>query len=239
MESYFSTPNFRYVLNTEKYICNKFGLAEFLVKNIDESLIPKKSQVLDVGCGAGPIGIYLADQFDCSVKGVELNPQAYECCNKNILKYDLVDKFIVIHKDFSKFILDYDGLTEFDIIVANPPIDNHVDKEIVLKYQDSDFARLDDESFSYLTNSWHTEDGKDLTDYIFIYAKNHLSNNGSIIMVICLIDCDSIDYLVKKGIMYSFTVESIIEGTILPESIGAESVTNKPVKTFIIQFVRR
>ena len=239
MISSFSTPNKQYELYTEKYICNKFGLSEFFAKNMNDDLFLKGSSVLDVGCGAGPLGIFLADQFECIVRGIDLNPQACFCCKKNILKYMLENKFKVFHKDFSKMVLENDELSKYDFIVANPPIDNHVKKETITRYSENDYENLDDESFAYLTNSWHTEDGRDLVDYIFLYALDHLNANGSVVMVVCLMDCDSIDYVIEKGNKYSFEVRSIIDGEILPESIGAELITKKPIKTFLVQFSRR
>ena len=239
MISPFSTPNKHYELNTEKYICNKFGLAEFFAKNMDDTLLPKGARVLDVGCGAGPLGIFMADQFECTVRGIDLNPLACCCCKRNISKYMLEGKFEVFHKDFSKLIFEDDEQVKYDFIVANPPIDSRVRTETIVKYSDSDYKILDDESFSYLTNSWHTEDGRDLVDYIFLYAIHHLDDHGSVVMVVCLMDCESIDYVIKKGNTYSFDVLKIIDGEILPESVGAETITSQPIKTFLIQFARR
>lgn len=239
MISSFSTPNKQYELYTEKYICNKFGLAEFFAKNMDDTLLLKGASVLDVGCGAGPLGIFLADQFECIVRGIDLNPHACFCCERNISKYMLENKFEVFHRDFSKMILENGEPIKYDCIVANPPIDSRVKKTMITKYRGSDYENLDDESFAYLTNSWHTEDGRDLVDYIFLYALQHLNDNGSVVMVVCLMDCESIDYVIKKGNKYSFEVHRIINGEILPESVGAETITNQPIKTFLIQFSRR
>lgn len=238
MISKFTTPKKEYYLQTEKYICNKFGLAEFLTNNFDAVEIKSSARVLDVGCGAGPLGIYFAEQLNCFVKGVELNSIAYQCCKININQYSLEDKFFVFYDDFSKYISkNKDDI--FDLIVANPPIDCNVPESLIEKYKNYNFEVLNDEAFSYLTNSWHSIDGYDLLDYIFIYAQETLSINGKILLVICLLDCETIDYVIERGQHYSFTLASLKQGYILPESIGAESITTEPISTYLIEFVRR
>lgn len=238
MISKFTTNKKEYYLQTEKYICNKFGLAEFLTNNLDVVEIEPASRVLDVGCGAGPLGIYFAEQYNCLVKGVELNPIAYQCCQKNIIKYSLKDNFGVYHDDFSKYILKNSD-DRFDLIVANPPIDSNVPVALIEKYNNSSFDVLNDESFSYLTNSWHSIEGYDLLDYIFIYGQKTLSINGRILLVVCLLDCETINYVVERGQQYNFVPAALKQGYILPESIGAESITTEPISTYLIEFVRR
>lgn len=237
MISSFYTPKKEYILNTEKYICNRFGLAEFFAIHVNREIVPLATNVLDVGCGAGPLGIFLADQFECNVKGIDLNLQACYCCEKNIAKYGLENKFEVLHRDFSELVFENSD-AKYDCIVANPPIDSRVKYDTISKFANSDYTCMDAEKFSFLTNSWHTKDGKDLVDYIFLYAKKNLKENGSIIIVMCLIDCDSAEYVIQKGNKYDFKILRTIEGEILPTSIGAESITDKPVTTYILQFVK-
>ena len=167
MISSFSTPNKQYELYTEKYICNKFGLSEFFAKNMNDDLFLKGSSVLDVGCGAGPLGIFLADQFECIVRGIDLNPQACFCCKKNILKYMLENKFKVFHKDFSKMVLENDELSKYDFIVANS-WDNHC---IHLKYEGypliEEFFVTETEDGRYIVDQYTAE------EYDTIYYDEH------------------------------------------------------------------
>ena len=84
MYSKYITPDKQYLLKVDKFICNKFGLAEFFAKHYDCFGNMQGITVLDVGCGASPLGIFLSDQHKCKVTGVELNPIACSCARDNI-----------------------------------------------------------------------------------------------------------------------------------------------------------
>ena len=66
--------------------------------------IDKNMKVLDIGCGAGAIGIYLKETFSCTVAGIEPNPDAAKNASKSGLKvancklndYDTNERFDII-----------------------------------------------------------------------------------------------------------------------------------------------
>lgn len=237
MISIFRTPRKIYELNVDKYICNKFGLSEYIAHNANEFEL-KDLKVMDVGCGAGPIGLFLADQYNCDVIGVELNPNACKKCQENIDKYKLSKKFRVYCQDFSLF---DDNVTDrkYDMILANPPIDNSISEEDIQKFKKCDYHSMDDKSFSYLTNSWHYEKELDLLDFIFMFGERWLEVNGSIIIVFSLVDCDSITYVLNKAKKYGFGHKKIVNGEITPESIGVETFVKDMIPTYAIQFVKK
>lgn len=235
--SIFRTPRRTYELNVGNYMCNKFGLSEYIAHNADNFKL-NGLKVIDVGCGAGPIGLFLADQYDCDVIGVELNPDAYKKCQENIDKYKLNSKFKVYCQDFSLF-GNQITMHKYDMIIANPPIDTHVNEDEIQNFKEFDYHSIDNKSFSYLTNSWHSEKNLDLLDFIFMFGEHHLEADGSIIIVFCLIDCDSIAYVLDKSKKYGFEDINIINGEISPESIGVESFFEGRVPTYAIQFVKR
>lgn len=238
MISIFKTPDKKYELSADKYCCNKFGLAEFLSDNINELKLSDNFSALDAGCGVCPIGIFLSEQFNCSVVGVELNSIAFHCAINNVSKYNLDSKINLYNKNFVDFSNDYTG-DKFNIIVANPPIDEFISQSAIEKYCHSDFESLDDETFSYLTNSWHSSDGRDLSDYIFEFAVNNLDDSGCILIVFCTIDCNSDLYMEKKAAKYGFYADTIIDGYISPDSVGFRNSDIDKIKTYIIKFIRR
>lgn len=237
MYSEYNTPKKKYNLKTNKYICNKFGLAEFFATHYAEFGGEKQLRILDAGCGALPLGIYLADQYDCKVLGVELNPIAFKCAIENIDQLNLTHTVEIKNCNFVDFSNQYQGEL-FDCIVANPPIDENVSNEEIEKYADNTYETFDDGSYSFLTNSWHSLDGKDLVDYIFEFGLKYLKSSGHILLVFCTIDCSSPDFVYKKAENYGYNVSRIIEDYILAKSIGAESLGLDKVYTFMVGFRR-
>ena len=237
MYSEYTTLEKQYRMKTDKFICNKFGLAEFFAKHYKEFGGTQRIHTLDVGCGALPMGIFLADQFQCNVMGVELNPTACRCANENIEKFNLKNAVEIINADFSVFSKQYAG-KKFDLIIANPPLDDRVTHDDILKYADNTYETLDSDSFAFLTNSWHSAEEKDLADYIFEFGQNNLKPDGRVILVFCMIDCSSPDYVYKKAANYGYKISWGIDDYISSESIGAESLGIHKVHTFMTEFKR-
>lgn len=238
MYSEYSTPDKQYQLKTHKFICNKFGLAEFFAEHYSSFNKMQGINVLDVGCGALPLGIFLADQHNCEVTGVELNPIACSCARENIKHLNLEDMIEIINENFVTFAEKYRG-RKFELIVANPPVNEKVANEDILKYVDNTFETLDDRSFSYLTNSWHSAEGKDLIDYIFEFGQKNLKSDGRIIIVFCTIDCGSPYYVYGKAKKNDYVISRVVDGYISAESIGAKSSGIDKIYTYMVEFRRQ
>ena len=238
MVSKYKTPNKSYLLKTDKFICNRFGLAEFFTQYYSEFECERGQLVLDAGCGALPLGIFFADQFQCKVIGVELNPIACQCAEYNIIKNSLSDRIEVFNEDFVTFSKRYEG-EKFDLIVANPPVNDKITKEDVLRYSDFTYEKLDDKSFSFLTNSWHSAEGKDLIDYIFEFGMTGLKADGRIIIVFCTIDCDSPKYVYNKAEKNGYRIMRVVDGYVSSSSIGAETLGIMDINTIMVEFRRR
>lgn len=238
MYSKYITPNKQYLLKVDKFICNKFGLAEFFAEHYDCFGNMQGIDVLDVGCGALPLGIFLSDQHKCKVTGVELNPIACSCAKENIKKLNIEDSIKIINGNFATFTEKYKG-QKFDLIVANPPVDDKITSKEISKYADDTFEMLDDESFSYLTNSWHSVEGKDLIDYIFEFGQKKLKSDGRIMLVFCTIDCVSPEYVYGKAKKYDYEISKVVDDYISAASIGAESLKMGKIYTYMVEFRRR
>ena len=92
-----------------------FGTRLFL-ESID---IPSfTGNVLDVGCGYGPIGITVSKLTDCSVTMCDVNKRALHLSRMNI-KENGITNIEVIESDCYKGL---DDDVKFDYILTNPPI---------------------------------------------------------------------------------------------------------------------
>lgn len=100
------------------------------------SSLPKlKGQVLDLGCGYGPIGISLALlNKDAKISMVDINPRALELANKNITKNQVENAKAFLGDGFKN--LD----KNFDYIVTNPPI--RAGKSVIYPMFEESFAHL-------------------------------------------------------------------------------------------------
>ena len=86
---------------------------------IEQFEVPTISgDILDLGCGYGPIGIVLADQNqDRSMMMVDVNERALELARENALKNNVSNIDVVQSDGFSQI-----GDRSFAAVVTNPPI---------------------------------------------------------------------------------------------------------------------
>lgn len=109
---------------TDNGVFSKKGL-DFGTRTLLESLPSDlKGDILDFGCGYGPIGIYLKTMYDCDVDMLDVNERSVELAKKNAnLNAVKVNIFVSdIYSNVNK---------KYDYIVTNPPI--RVGKQILYK----------------------------------------------------------------------------------------------------------
>lgn len=108
---------------TDNGVFSKKGL-DFGTRTLLETLPPLKGDVLDIGCGYGPIGIYIAKKYDVNVDMVDVNLRSLDLASKNSLLNNV--KTNVFESDL------YSSITKkYDFIITNPPI--RVGKDILYK----------------------------------------------------------------------------------------------------------
>lgn len=103
---------------TDNGVFSKNGL-DFGSRVLIETIVNQVSingNILDVGCGYGPIGISLAKLTKQSVIMSDVNERAVELTKKNALQNGVVANVLV-----SSVYGNIDQ-TDFDLIVSNPPI---------------------------------------------------------------------------------------------------------------------
>lgn len=101
-------------LITDNGVFAKKGI-DFGTKLLLSNLKEIKGDVLDFGCGYGPIGIYIKKEFDCNVDMIDINKRALNLAKKNA-KENNVDVTIFesnIYENIRK---------KYNYIITNPPI---------------------------------------------------------------------------------------------------------------------
>ena len=98
--------------------------------------------VLDMGCGYGPIGIFIAARFKNShVEMADVNERAIELSLKNIESNKIKNTEVVLSDGFSSISRMYDA------IVTNPPI--RAGKKTVFSFYEGAFEHLKEKGQFY------------------------------------------------------------------------------------------
>ena len=106
--------NTELTLITDNGVFSKKGL-DFGTRTLLETIDNISGQVLDFGCGYGPIGIYLKKTYDVEVDAVDVSVRALKLAKKNAeLNNTKINIFESnIYENVNK---------KYDYIVTNPPI---------------------------------------------------------------------------------------------------------------------
>ncbi|MGN0973324.1 MAG: class I SAM-dependent methyltransferase [Bacilli bacterium] len=106
--------NFTFFTDNGVFSKNKLDYGtRFLLEVLTTENIGNK--VLDVGCGYGPIGIYISKVFNSHVDMIDINKRAIHLCQMNIKENNVNCKAFV--SDCYEKVDDF-----YDTIITNPPI---------------------------------------------------------------------------------------------------------------------
>lgn len=125
-----------FVFTTDNGVFSKDKLdyaTSLLLKNIE--INDKVKNVLDVGCGYGPIGIIINKIYKKDITMVDVNPRALSLTKQNCEKNKTTAKV------FKSNCLD-DVVEKFDMIITNPPI--RAGKEVIYKIFEQSYDKLND-----------------------------------------------------------------------------------------------
>lgn len=106
--------NTELTLITDNGVFSKRGL-DFGTRTLLETIEDIKGQVLDFGCGYGPIGIYLKKTFDVEVDAVDINERAMNLAKKNA-------ELNKVNINIFESNIYENVKNKYDYIVTNPPI---------------------------------------------------------------------------------------------------------------------
>lgn len=117
--------NYDFTFKTDNGVFSKgeldFG-TNLLIKNVLERKI--SGEVLDLGCGYGPIGIALAKILNCQMTMVDVNKRAVHLTKMNIKNNSVNNTEVLVSEGYNEL-----KDKKFDYIVSNPPI--RVGKQIL------------------------------------------------------------------------------------------------------------
>ncbi len=120
---------------------------DFLIKTIFAEVY---GDVLDVGCGYGPIGICMAKKADVkNVTMLDVNHRALDLSKRNADKNRVFDKVEIIESN------GFENVDKsYDVIITNPPI--RAGKEVIYKmYSDAKEALNDGGALYLVINKKH------------------------------------------------------------------------------------
>lgn len=107
---------------------------KLLLEKVDFSTL-KNGKILDIGCGYGPVGIYVAKTTKNEVVMLDINPRALELSKENLLLNNV--NATVLESDCLEVVLDQ----KFEMAILNPPI--HAGKEVVYKMFEQAYETLE------------------------------------------------------------------------------------------------
>lgn len=110
-----SVSSVKFYIYTDNGVFNKKGL-DFGSKLLLENLSEVSGDVLDIGCGTGPVGFYILSKFkDAHLDMTDVNNRALELTKKGLMLNGL--KANVFYSDA------YSSINKkYDFIITNPPI---------------------------------------------------------------------------------------------------------------------
>lgn len=121
----FKINNCDFTFKTDNGVFSKgeldFG-TNLLIKNVLERKI--SGEVLDLGCGYGPIGITLAKILKCQMTMIDVNKRAVHLTKMNIKDNGVNNTEVLVSEGYNEL-----KDKKFDYIVSNPPI--RVGKQIL------------------------------------------------------------------------------------------------------------
>ncbi len=111
-----------------------FG-SQLLIETFFDDFESKKGAILDIGCGYGPIGIYIAANFkEANVEMADINKRGIELALKNIDANKIRNIKAFISDGYSEISKTYDA------VVTNPPI--RAGKKIVFSFYEGAYLHL-------------------------------------------------------------------------------------------------
>jgi len=106
---------------------------------LENLILPESGTVADVGCGYGPIGIFIAlKNPNLKVYMLDVDKKAVYFSSRNVKRYKLDDRVFVIRSDiFSALPKE----VKFNGIYSNPPL--KAGKEFIIKLANESHERLE------------------------------------------------------------------------------------------------
>lgn len=105
------------IIQNEDMFC--FSLDSILLANFVQVNF-KTKRIIDLGCGNGPIPLFLTLKTKAKIYGVEIQPEVASLAQRSVALNHFEDQIEIINADF-KDIYKRDFANIFDIVISNPP----------------------------------------------------------------------------------------------------------------------
>lgn len=115
-------------IRLQRHVITKKDFTYRNILKILEKYLLKKTDVLDIGCGAGNLAFFLAN-LNNFVTGVDISAKAIESCKTNSLSLGLEKNTNFLKKDFPKESIN----GKFDLIICSEVLEHIEDEETALR----------------------------------------------------------------------------------------------------------
>lgn len=155
--------NIKIIQNDEmfSFSIDSMLLADFVIVN------KKCKNIIDLGCGNGPIPLYLTLKTDAHIDGIEIQEDVFDMAKRSV-ELNGLEKQITIINDDLRGIYKKVGANKYDVVTSNPPYFKYVETSNINKND-------------YLTIARH--EVKSTLEDIVVEAKKLLVDGGSLCMV--------------------------------------------------------
>ena len=197
--------NYKIYQDTEMFC---FSLDSVLLANF-VTINKKTSNILDIGCGNGPIPLILSTRTKSNITGVEIQKDVYNLAVKSV-KYNNCDKQIKIFNDDINILYKKLESDSFDTITCNPPY-----------FKINEFTKQNISNYKRIARHEIYLD----IERLCLIARKLLKNNGNIAIVhrtnrlIDIIDIMKKNNIEPKKIQFIYTKKNEESNLVLIEGI--------------------
>lgn len=96
-----------------------FSLDSVLLPNF-VTINKSVQNILDIGCGNGPIPLILSTKTDAHITGVEIQKEVYSLAQESVKINNLENRIDIINADINELYKELE-IESFDVITCNPP----------------------------------------------------------------------------------------------------------------------
>ncbi len=113
----------------QREVIKKKNFTYRLILNIVEPYLANRKKILDIGCGAGTLSLYIANYDNHIIKGIDISPKAISACKTSAQKLGLIQNTRFQVGNFLKTRIKED----FDLILCTEIIEHLPKDNIAIK----------------------------------------------------------------------------------------------------------
>lgn len=117
----------------------KFSLDSLLLADFVE-ITPRNKKLLELGCGLGPVLLYLSLKTKIELYGIDIQEEVLELTKQSVILNNLESQIHVMNVDIKNVHKHFEP-SSFDVVVANPPFFKLNEMNMVNKLESLSLAR--------------------------------------------------------------------------------------------------